>query len=278
MATYFGSALVEQIERTTAAPGSLALWGLGQMGLVVKGQRTVLVIDPCLSDMGAPADSPFQRAFPAPVLPAEFTNADYVLCSHEHGDHTDALTIAGMALASPHAKVVITGWSQALLDQAKVSADRRIVADQAALHLGEFVVTPVPSAHYTRERDGAKGERWLGFHITGNGVTLYHSGDTVIFPGYVDSLKALPVADVAMLPVNGRDAYRDSFNITGNLLPAEASWLTKQLGWDMLLVGHNDLFTFNALPIGTLTEGVASMNPRQKWHILQPGELFVYVK
>ena len=47
--------LVEQIDNTPIIPNSLAVWGLGQMGLVVKGPDAVLVIDPYLSDTGSGA-------------------------------------------------------------------------------------------------------------------------------------------------------------------------------------------------------------------------------
>jgi L-ascorbate 6-phosphate lactonase len=282
MATYSGSALVDQMKRTTPSHGALALWGLGQMGLAVKGARTTLYIDPCLSDL-YPPDTPiaarsFKRAFDAPMLPAHVTNADFVLCSHEHLDHTDPYTLEGLCKASPHAQVVITGWSHEPCDAAGIARDRRIVADQAPLTLGEFTVTPTPSAHYARERDAERGERWLGFLIEGNGVTLYHSGDTIIFPGYVEALKALPRADIAMLPCNGRDALRDAQGIVGNLFPIEAGWLAQDLGWDMVLAGHNDLFSFNALPPGEVADGLTRLNPRQKWHVLQPGELMIYAR
>jgi L-ascorbate 6-phosphate lactonase len=264
MTTYTGSALIEQMARVTPPIGGLALWGLGQMGLALKGARTTLYIDPCLSDLHAPgtpmSQRTFKRAFEAPVLPAQVSNADFVLCSHEHLDHTDPYTLAELASASPEAPIITTGWSHAALDAAKIPATRRVIADQVTLTLGEFTVTPVPSAHYTRERDDQKGERWLGFLIQGNGATLYHSGDTIIYPGYVDRLRALPRADIAMLPCNGRDALRDAQGIVGNLLPVEAGWLAQQLGWDMLLAG------------------LTHLNARQKWHVLQPGELMLYVR
>ena len=268
-------ALVARMNAFSAPPGTLAIWWLGQMGVAVKGQKTLLVIDPYLSDSVASIDSVFNRAFPSPVAPGDLTNVDYVLCSHEHGDHTDPLSVGPIGRASPGAKVVITGWSHGLMDEAGIDPARRIVASDAVMQLGEFKVTPVPSAHYEHECDPAKGERWLGFMIEGNGVTLYHTGDTIIYPGYVDRLRALPTPDVVIAATNGRDAKRDALNITGNLYPAEAAWLAQTLGWGTLLVGHNDLFTFNSLSITAIADGIARQNPRQRWHMLQPGEFYL---
>jgi hypothetical protein len=50
------------------------------------------------------------------------------------------------------------------------------------------------------------------------------------------------------------------------------------LGWDVLLGGHNDLFTWNTIPAGALADAIRQLNPRQKMHVLQPGELYLYVK
>ncbi len=279
MTTHSGKQLIERMNAHTPAPGSLAVWWLGQMGIAVKGLSDVLYVDPYLTGKTV-AESPpgtiFAREFPPPLLPDEVSNAQFVLCSHEHGDHTDSETLRGIAAASPGAIVVHSGWAQAQIDQAGLPAARCIVARSAPLRLGEFTVTPVPSAHYTRENDPVKGERWLGFLIEGNGVRLYHTGDTIIFDGYVDALKALPRPDLVVACSNGRDARRDALNITGNLMPVEAVWLARELGWDTLIFGHNDLFAFNSLQPGALAEAVAVVHPRQKWHTLQPGELFVY--
>jgi len=278
-----GAELIAQMDRLAVPEGGLALWGLGQMGLAIKGSGTeVVYIDPCLSDVVALREpalaTKFARAYPPPVAPEAITNAAYVLCSHEHIDHTDPLTLGPIAGASPQARFVITGWSHELLDEAGVPSDRRLVPTAGEpIELGPLTVTAVASAHYGRERD-ERGERWLGFLIEWNGVTLYHSGDTVIFPALLEQLRALPKADVAMLAVNGRDAYRDSFGITGNLLPAEAAFLAAEFGWDVLIGGHNDLYTWNTIGAGALADACARVNPRQRLHTLQPGELLLYVR
>jgi L-ascorbate metabolism protein UlaG (beta-lactamase superfamily) len=262
--------------------GALAMWGLGQMGVALKGSSDQAVyIDPYLTGtLRTPASTEFGvREFPPPLQPGEITNASLVLCSHEHGDHTDPATLGPMASASPEARFVITGWSHPLLDKAGIAPERRIVPTVLQpMQFGDMRLTALPSAHYDVEDDAAKGHRWLGFLIEWNGVTFYHSGDTIIYPGYLETMKALPQADVAMVPVNGRDAYRDSYHWTGNLLPLEAAWLSQQLGWDMLIAGHNDLFIWNTIGAGELPDALRRLNPRQKMHVLQPGELYLYVK
>jgi len=66
------------------------------MGVALKGDDSaILYIDPCLSDIAPSASTPrFPARLSAPVEPGDVTNATYVLCSHEHADHTDPLTLA----------------------------------------------------------------------------------------------------------------------------------------------------------------------------------------
>ena len=108
---------------------------------------------------------------------------------------------------------------------------------------------------------------------------FYHAGDTIIYDDYIETLKRLPLPDVVMLPVNGRDYHRETeFDVTGNLLPVEAARLARDLSWDVLIPGHNDLYPNNTIPFGEIVHALETTAPRQKYKILQPGELFYYVK
>lgn len=282
MATYYGTDLIRQIDALQVPDGMLAVWGLGQMGVALKSRGSeVLYIDPILSNIVADRFDPgrMQRAFPPPVEPDLITNASYVLASHEHVDHADPETLKSIAKASPNAKFVASRWSDGQLDEANIASDRRIVPpDSGSIQLGDAKVTPVVSAHYEVEHDPAKGYRWHGFLIEWNGVTFYHGGDTLIYPGYVDRLKELGRIDIAMLAINGRDAYREAANLVGNLMPIEAAWLCQQLEWDVLIGGHNDLYEFNSIERGATPNALHKLTPRQKYHVLQPGELYLYVK
>lgn len=278
-----GKDLITQMKTIPIMPNSLAFWGLGQMGIAIKGPDATLVIDPCLTDViRSEFGDWWYRAYPPPVEPTALTNVDYYLVSHEHGDHLDKLTAGPVAKASPDAKFVITGWCVDLMADIDVGEDRLIVpaALQTMTLPGTSIkLTAIPSAHYEKEYDSQKGYRWFGYLIEWNGVTFYHSGDTIIHPGYVDTLKGLPTADVAMIPVNGRDWYRETdVNAVGNLLPQEAARLAKDTGWNKVIVGHNDLYPNNTIPFGQIADGFAMHAPRQAYTFLQPGELLYYVK
>lgn len=275
--------LITQINQTNILPNSLAIWGFGQMGVGVKTTDAILYIDLCLSDGVRQQFGEFWvRAYDPPVEPHRINNADFYLITHEHMDHLDPLTVEPIAQASPEAKFVAPGWCLDLLHECGVPDERIIVPQPLApftLSGTDVMVTAVPSAHYEKEYDAQKGYRWLGYLIESNGVRFYHAGDTIIYDDYIATLRQLPQLDVVMLPVNGRDYYRETeYDVTGNLLPVEAARLARDLGWDMLIPGHNDLYPNNTIPFGEIVNALETTAPRQKYKVLQPGELFYYVK
>lgn len=283
MATHIGQSLIQQMNALEVPAGCVALWALGQMGFALKAGNEIVYIDPCLSDVAAQRStdlrSEFARAFPPPLEPSDITNAAYVLCSHEHIDHTDPLTLGPLAQASPKSVIVATGWSHELLDEAGIPAARRYIPQaNTPFQLGSLKVTALPAAHYECEHDPARGYRWLSFLLEWNSVTVFHSGDTLATPMVVDQLRNGPRVDLGILAINGRDARRDAWGITGNLWPSEAVWLAADLGWDVLIEGHNDLYAWNTIPASLLGEEARRLASGLKQHSLKPGELYYYVR
>jgi len=284
MSTATHQALIRQMNELEVKTGQLAIWGLGQMGVALKGAGSGIVyIDPVLTNVvveRVPETAAFfQRAFPAPLLPEEITNASLVLCTHEHLDHTDPLTLGPIAQASPRARFVASAWAGSALDEADILSERREYPQVGQqLDFGAVKVTGVAAAHEKVETNPVMGNRFFSFHLQFDGVSFFHSGDTVMHPAYISQIKQAGGVDVAFLAANGRDARRDSYNITGNLQPVEAVWLAQEIGADLLIGGHNDLFTWNTVRQGGLADAVQQVNPRQKFCTLQPGQLLFYIR
>jgi L-ascorbate 6-phosphate lactonase len=274
MTTHNGRALIEQINRLAVPGGHLALWFLGQSGMVLKGGETIVYVDPYLRGE-VRVD---QRRFPPPVQPGEVTNAQIVFCTHEHGDHTDDRTLGPLAQASPQAVFVGPANSRDIMRQVGI-ADERIHVPKVGERqtLGGVTYTAVPAAHYGLDYDEARGYRWLGYIFELNGVTLYHAGDTILFDGLEDHLKG-HTFDIMALPINGRDGFRERRNIVGNFTPQEAVGLIKAIGTDVFIPLHNDLFLHNRNNPAILTDVIDRELPFQKYHWLQAGELYYYVK
>lgn len=274
MTTTNGLKLMNQVNNLHVAPGMLAMWALGQSGFILKGGETIVYIDPYLT--GTVSDN--ARRFPPPLRPEEATNAQIVFCTHEHLDHTDVDTVGPLAAAAPQAIFVGPTNSRDIMLQAGIPAERILVpVIEQPYTIGDCRFIAIPAAHYTLDYDPERGYRWLGFIITLNGVTLYHSGDTILYEGLVEKLLHHQ-PDIACLPVNGRDWWREQKDLIGNLNMSEAVQLTTTIGADMLIPMHNNLFAGNRVNPAVLADCLDRNAPWQKYHWLQPGELYLYVR
>lgn len=267
--------LIARIEQLVVPPGQLALWALGQSGFVVKGGETIAYIDPYLSDSVAAIGGPVRR-FPIPLDPAAVRHAQVVFATHEHMDHADGPTLGPLMAASAQATLVTSPQGRAVALQAGVAAERIVVPRLGeTITLGGLTYTAIPAAHYAYEVDGEGHARWMGFLIACNGVTLYHAGDTILFPELLDALAGQRI-DLALLPINGRDFFREQRNIVGNLWPGEAVELALAIEARVLIGIHNDLFAENRVNPGMLFDELDRRAPWQRCHLLQPGELYLY--
>ena len=97
-----GEALLADVQRRRIPEDALGLWWLGQSSFIVRGGGITIYVDPYLNP------SP-RRIVPPPLRPEQVTNADFVLCTHDHSDHIDPTALPGIATASPHAKILVPG-------------------------------------------------------------------------------------------------------------------------------------------------------------------------
>lgn len=229
-----------------------ATW-LGQAGFLIEwadasGRPHALAIDPYLSDSLAEKYRgtlfPHVRLRSAPFAPTGLPPLDAVLCTHRHTDHMDPGTLQPLFRHDADALLVAPA---AELEEARsrsgLGADRMRLLDAGdVVELGGVTVRAVPAAHETLDRDELGRHRYLGYVIELPGVALYHSGDCVPYPGQPEWLAGV---DVALLPVNGRDAYRLEHGVPGNFEFDEAVELCASAGVPTMLAHHWGMFSFN---------------------------------
>ncbi|REE55350.1 L-ascorbate metabolism protein UlaG (beta-lactamase superfamily) [Paenibacillus taihuensis] len=263
-------ALIREINETRVPYGTLAIWFLGQMSVVVKGDDTIVYIDPYL------ADAPYRR-FAPPFRPEEAVNADCVLITHEHIDHLDPDTIPAMAGNNNETVFVAPGCCQNALAELGVQSDRRVPAKTGDWQqLNKLRYKPIPAAHEELEYDPELDHRFVGYMIQLNGVTLYHAGDTTIYSGLLDTVQAEKV-DCALLPINGRDPFRLARGIVGNMSFREAAELAVSACIDTVIPMHYDMFEGNTEHPGYFVDYLYTNYPTQKSHVMARFERYVYV-
>jgi L-ascorbate metabolism protein UlaG (beta-lactamase superfamily) len=224
----------------------VTLTWLGQAGFVLRSSGAAVLIDGFLSEFEG-------RQIKPPLDPAELTDIDLVLCTHEHPDHFDPRTVAAVAAASPRAVVVVPAPVTDQAVRAGVPAERVVGAIAHEPLTGLAVpVWPVPAQHGVDVVDAYNFghalsggvTRYLGYVVELAGARIYHSGDTLWWPGQEQVLRDLGV-HVALLPINGRDRFREAANLVGNIDHREAALLAAAARVDLLVPMHWDMFATN---------------------------------
>jgi L-ascorbate 6-phosphate lactonase len=265
-----GKELIEEVSRTEVPYGCLAVWFLGQESVIIKGDGVTVYIDPYVSPNS-------DRAFPAPIAPEDIINADVCLITHDHDDHLDKGTIPVLSRNNPLVKVLAPGVCKTLLLELGVKEEQYLKAEEKWISIGSKLrVLPVAAAHEQLDRDEQGNPHYVGYILELNGVTLYHAGDTVLFPELVETVQGHPI-DLAMLPINGRDYFRNERNIAGNMNYREAAEFAAVAGFETVIPLHYDLFAGNAENPGYFVDYMYRHFPEQKFHVMARAERFVYV-
>ena len=189
-----------------------AVWWLGQAGFLIAQGGLRIVIDAYLSDSLAEKYRgqrfAHERMMPPPLRPQDLRGIDWVLCTHAHTDHMDPGTLPGVLAVNPRCRVLAPRAEREKAVARGVPPEHLVLIDAGeTIDLGGVTCTPTPAAHEDI-RITAEGHLFLGYLLKGGGVTVWHSGDTIPFEGMVELLQAAHV-DLALLPVNGRDAEPD---------------------------------------------------------------------
>lgn len=255
---------------------TVEFWWLGQAGFRLhdpdRAGPTVFV-DPFLTPGPArQADSPLD----ADGLGQQ---ADVVLCTHGHGDHFDRSTIRAAA-RSPESLFTLMLPRPLVSEAADLGfPDARIVGAQPGepWEADGVRVHPVPASHGVNVADAYNfGEqlsdglvRYLGYVIEIGGVRVYHAGDCIPYQDHAEIVGALK-PDVALLPINGRDTFREGErNIVGNMDHREAARLANDLGVQLLIPMHWEMFAHNRGFPHHLVEYAALMHPAL--NVMVPG-------
>ena len=126
----------------------------------------------------------------------EGPKADLILITHDHSDHA---SMADVALIQKQDTIIVTIEAAAK----KLSGQIKTVQPGEELTVKGIAIKTVPAYNLTKFRSPGvpfhpKDAGHVGYLITVNGITIYHTGDSDFIP----EMKGLK-PDVALLPVSG---------------------------------------------------------------------------
>jgi L-ascorbate metabolism protein UlaG (beta-lactamase superfamily) len=223
------------------------LWWLGQSGFLVQCQGRHLLFDPYLSDSltekYANTDTPHVRISERVVHPGSLNATDVVTSSHNHTDHLDPETLVPLIRVNGRAITLVAPEANRDFVMRRLGVGDRLDPGLAyvgldvgeAATVGPFQLTAVLAAHDQLTKDSEGRHVYLGYVVRVSGWSLYHSGDTVVYPGMARDLAGKRI-DVAMLPINGK---------AGNMDGIDAAHVAKDIGAKLVIPCHYDMFEFN---------------------------------
>ncbi len=234
------NAFMQSIREEQVPYGGAVLWWLGQMGLVVKLGDTVLCVDYYASP------DPDRRVLP-PVPACDMEGIDAFLGTHDHLDHIDHASWRIWAKCCSGARFVFPGAHRASVLVDGIGEGRCLgLNDGESCTVGSVTVRALAAAHEFLEKDPVTGlVPCLQYIIEGNGMRIYHAGDTLRYEGMAPKLKAMGPIDAALLPINGRDGERYRRNCIGNMTFQEAADLAGEIRPGLAIPGHWDMFAGN---------------------------------
>jgi L-ascorbate metabolism protein UlaG (beta-lactamase superfamily) len=235
-------AFLADVESTPRGEDRVDLWWLGQSGYLVQHDRTRLLLDPYLSDSlthkYTGTNNPHVRISRRVVDPKLLRGISIITSTHGHTDHLDSETLGSLRETNPAAQLVAPIAIQTLAGQ-RFGGEVSVLIDAFESQMrGDVEIRAVPAWHPALDRDEHGRHKYLGYILQIGQFTIYHSGDTIVFPGMGQMLieQSRGKIDVAILPINGK---------VGNMNGTDATRLAKAIGAKLVIPCHYDLFEFN---------------------------------
>jgi L-ascorbate metabolism protein UlaG (beta-lactamase superfamily) len=261
-------AFIADVERTrTDRSGKIRLWWLGQSGFLVQWMGRHLLMDPYLSDSLTKkyqnTQKPHVRMTGRVIAPERLGFVDLITSTHNHTDHLDAETIVPLLTAARHDVSILVPAANRDFAAKRLNLEPgqllTIDAGQSVESKG-FDITAVAAAHDKLETDEKGRFLYLGYVVRAGPWTLYHSGDTVIYPGMEAVLRPHKI-DAAFLPINGK---------VGNMNGLDAARLARMIDAKLAIPCHYEMFEFNtASPEDFMTE---CEQLGQRYQVMRAGE------
>lgn len=187
--------------RLAAVPdcGWQVTW-LGHASFLLSGGGAHLLIDPIFSDTCSPLPWPsFKRFAPPPCGIAELPPIAGVLLTHTHYDHCDLPTLRQLGQAVP---LMVPLGHRGWFERQGFTQVSELGWWETAQVTPAIAVTATPARHFTARTpwDRNRGH-WCGWHVAGDGCTLWHAGDSGYGPAFQEIGRNLGQVDFGMIPI-----------------------------------------------------------------------------
>lgn len=252
--------ILETLQSTTIETGTIGVWWLGQSGYALKNAYgEIIYIDPYLTETISPLSYVMHTRLIAPVVEADAEiDLTGVLITHDHLDHLDPNSVVMLA---DRPDVRFYGSREVfskLVETLDIPASRvESLAVGMSFEISHYRVTAVKAVH---------GGGALGYVIQVDGITLYFSGDTVLFYSMRDIGAQFDI-DVAFLCINGQ---------AGNMDILGALHTVKLVNPRIAVPNHYGMYADNTDSPERFAYLFQQRFPGRQCIILEPGHLQIF--
>jgi L-ascorbate 6-phosphate lactonase len=269
----WGDWLPRRVE--AADPAGLTGWYLGCNGFFLKASDgTTVLIDPYLG-LGSPPRT--VRMIPVPFAPADVTQVDAVLATHEHTDHVHGPSQAPI-LANTGATFYAPDDSLAVAEEEDWTGTWDVDADQfTEIAEGDTFEVGGLTVHVEGAND-PDATHPVSYVIEHGDRTFFHGGDartgepfTVVGDRYDIDLGVLAFGSAGTIPdkETGEPTYTQWYSDENMVVEAAT-----QLGLDRLLPSHWDMWKGLTADPTALHAHVRSFDVPRTLEIVEIGDSF----
>jgi len=240
---------MEKILKTEVKQGHLGIWWIGQGGFVFKTSgRRIVMVDPYLSF----SMQGMTYIHPELAFRPESVRADFVLCSHDHMDHTDEPTLTAIARSDEATTFYGPPLSTKRMTAFGIAPERITRIERGdVLSLDDTISVEAVYAHHTPDS--------CGFIFDFEGIEVYYTGDTEVgLHGYLEQMERVKALRPDILIICINPGYK-------NLGPTEAAELTGWVDPKVVIPMHYDLIEENTVDprefVNALTAGGVKARP-----------------
>lgn len=272
------SNVYQDIKTMSLGDNALSIWHLGQNSTVIKYGDIVCYFDLYLSNYIYEREYQCARNFSTVLNAGEIDNADMVFVSHAHMDHMDIPSLKIIGENNKNAKIVCPKPHEEMLVKAGISARQILLAVQGKKEMIKGVeFTPIAQKHEEYNIDKLGNHGTLGYIIKFGEIIIYFAGDVICSDELIEGLKGYNI-NIMFLPINGHDFFRTRNNIMGNITFREAVELAHEVGTDVIIPMHYDLFQENTENPAYFVDYLYHKYPFQKFKMMVPGEKYIYIR
>ena len=191
--------LVPFIPQAPPGNGWRVTW-LGHASFLIQGLGRSLLIDPVFSDHCAPFPiKSLYRRVPPPCQIGNLPPIDAILLTHSHYDHLDLATLRAIGKQTP---LVVASGHSAWLRKKGFANVRELAWREVTELFGGVRLTSTPAQHFSARTPFDRNlGHWCGWLLEGEGVKLWHVGDTGYCPAFREIGEKLGPIDFAMIPI-----------------------------------------------------------------------------